>query len=158
LDPTIGLEPGQGVMRIVGHGLSEAAPADHAAGPIAAARGFLGYPERRGSSFGADLPAGSFLLPLVARRQRSARRFATGLIASPSATIRSAKPKGPPSTRPSTTSAAAASPGRVGAPLRASTPSRRRSTTTAAPSCWPSPPWARSARSTSTGTAPSRKP
>jgi hypothetical protein len=46
----------------------------------------------------------------------------------------------------------------VGDPLRASTPSRRRSTTTAAPSCWPSPPLARSARSTSTGTAPSRKP
>jgi hypothetical protein len=40
------------------------------------------------------------------------------LIASPSATIRSARSKGPPSTRPSTTSAAAASPGRSATPAR----------------------------------------
>ena len=42
LAPTAGLEPGQGVMRVVGECLFEATPADHAAGPIASAGRVVG--------------------------------------------------------------------------------------------------------------------
>jgi len=38
----IGFEARQGVIRIVGQGLSESSPADHAARPVTTTRGFLG--------------------------------------------------------------------------------------------------------------------
>jgi hypothetical protein len=42
LAPTAGLEPGQGVMRVVGKCLSEVPPTDQAARPIAAPDGVFG--------------------------------------------------------------------------------------------------------------------